>query len=69
MCHYTFAVTQMIEFARQYLEENIAGGKLTLSAEDVQAVRDVAARADAAQGERYPASMMAAMFADTPALP
>ncbi|KAJ7813692.1 NADP-dependent oxidoreductase domain-containing protein [Mycena olivaceomarginata] len=53
----------------KYLEENIAGGKLTLSAEDVQAVRDVAARADAAQGERYPASMMAAMFADTLALP
>ncbi|KAF7334644.1 Aldo-ket-red domain-containing protein [Mycena venus] len=52
----------------KYLEENIAAGKLTLSAEDVQAVRDVAAKADAAQGDRYPAAMLAQMFIDTPAL-
>ncbi|KAF7326695.1 Aldo-ket-red domain-containing protein [Mycena venus] len=52
----------------KYLEENIAASKLTLSAEDVQAVRDVAAKADAAQGDRYPAGMLAQMFIDTPAL-
>jgi hypothetical protein len=34
----------------------------------VQAVRDVAAKADAAQGERYPAAMVAQMFVETPAL-
>jgi hypothetical protein len=53
----------------QYLEENIAAGKLMLSGEDVQAVRDVAAPADRPQGERYPAAMMSTLFADTPALP
>ncbi|KAF8187597.1 NADP-dependent oxidoreductase domain-containing protein [Mycena galopus ATCC 62051] len=52
----------------KYLEENIAAEKLVLSAEDLQAVRDVAAQADAGQGERYPAAMMSLMFADTPAL-
>ncbi|KAJ7666382.1 Aldo/keto reductase [Mycena rosella] len=52
----------------KYLEENIAAGALKLSAEDVQAVRDVAAKADAAQGERYPPAMMAQMFVETPAL-
>ncbi|KAF8187577.1 NADP-dependent oxidoreductase domain-containing protein [Mycena galopus ATCC 62051] len=52
----------------KYLEENIAAGKLALSAEDLEAVRDVAAEADAGQGERYPAAMMSLMFADTPPL-
>ncbi|KAF8178870.1 NADP-dependent oxidoreductase domain-containing protein [Mycena galopus ATCC 62051] len=52
----------------KYLEENIAASKLMLSAEDLQAVRDVAAEADSGQGERYPAVMMSLMFADTPAL-
>ncbi|KAJ7271577.1 NADP-dependent oxidoreductase domain-containing protein [Mycena rebaudengoi] len=52
----------------KYLEENIRAGDLQLSAEDVQAVRDVAAKADAAQGERYPAAMVAQMFVETPAL-
>ncbi|KAJ7469736.1 NADP-dependent oxidoreductase domain-containing protein [Mycena latifolia] len=51
----------------KYLHENIAAGALTLSAEDVQAVRDVAAQADAAQGERYPPFMVAQMFVETPA--
>jgi hypothetical protein len=50
------------------LEENIRAGDLQLSTEDVQAVRDVAAKADAAQGERYPAAMVAQMFVETPAL-
>ncbi|KAJ7469720.1 NADP-dependent oxidoreductase domain-containing protein [Mycena latifolia] len=51
----------------KYLNENIAAGALTLSAEDVEAVRDVAAQADAAQGERYPPFMVAQMFVETPA--
>ncbi|KAF8177546.1 NADP-dependent oxidoreductase domain-containing protein [Mycena galopus ATCC 62051] len=52
----------------KYLEENIAAGKLSLSAEDLKAVRSIAAQADAGQGDRYPAMMMPLMFADTPAL-
>ncbi|KAF8151898.1 NADP-dependent oxidoreductase domain-containing protein [Mycena galopus ATCC 62051] len=52
----------------KYLAENIAASKLMLSAEDLRAVRDVAAQADAGQGERYPAAMMSLMFADTPPL-
>ncbi|KAJ7772167.1 NADP-dependent oxidoreductase domain-containing protein [Mycena metata] len=52
----------------KYLEENIAAGALTLSAEDVEAVRDVAAKADAAQGERYPPGMTEQLFVETPAL-
>ncbi|KAJ6532843.1 NADP-dependent oxidoreductase domain-containing protein [Mycena vulgaris] len=54
--------------SRYYLQENIAAGGVKLSAEDVQAVRDVATKADAAQGERYPPAMMAQMFVETPAL-
>ncbi|KAJ7300908.1 Aldo/keto reductase [Mycena albidolilacea] len=50
----------------KYLEENVAALKLKLSAEDVQAVREVASQADAAQGERYPPGMVEMMFADTP---
>ncbi|KAJ6589504.1 Aldo keto reductase [Mycena capillaripes] len=50
----------------KYLEENLGALKVSLSAEDVKAVREVAAAADAAKGERYPASMIALMFADTP---
>ncbi|KAJ6459849.1 NADP-dependent oxidoreductase domain-containing protein [Mycena sanguinolenta] len=52
----------------KYLEENIAAGKLKLSVQDVQAVRDVAAQANAAQGDRYPGGMMSSLFADTPPL-
>ncbi|KAJ7498256.1 NADP-dependent oxidoreductase domain-containing protein [Mycena galericulata] len=52
----------------KYLEENLAAGKLVLEAADVQAVRDVAAKADAVQGERYPAGMVELGFGDTPAL-
>ncbi|KAJ7863979.1 NADP-dependent oxidoreductase domain-containing protein [Mycena olivaceomarginata] len=53
----------------KYLEENIAAGKLKLSADDVQTVRDLTAQAGAGLGERYPAGMIALAFADTPALP
>ncbi|KAJ6484165.1 NADP-dependent oxidoreductase domain-containing protein [Mycena sanguinolenta] len=52
----------------KYLEENIAAGKLTLSVKDLQAVRDVAVQANAAQGDRYPGVMMSSLFADTPPL-
>ncbi|KAJ7659136.1 NADP-dependent oxidoreductase domain-containing protein [Mycena polygramma] len=52
----------------KYLEENIAAGKLTLSAADVQAVREVAAATDTLQGGRLPDAFMGSLFADTPAL-
>ncbi|KAJ7149629.1 NADP-dependent oxidoreductase domain-containing protein [Mycena filopes] len=52
----------------KYLNENIAAGAIQLSAADVQAVRDVATKADAAQGERYPAGLVEQMFVETPAL-
>jgi hypothetical protein len=50
----------------QNLKENIDAGKIELSPEDVQAVRDVADNANAAQGDRYPEAFMKALFADTP---
>jgi hypothetical protein len=50
----------------QNLKENIDAGKIKLSPEDVQAVRDVADKANAAQGDRYPEAFMKALFADTP---
>ncbi|KAJ7149625.1 NADP-dependent oxidoreductase domain-containing protein [Mycena filopes] len=52
----------------KYLNENIAAGAIQLRAEDVQAVRDVATKADLAQGERYPTAMMGQLFVETPAL-
>lgn len=41
-------------------------GKIRLSPEDVQAVREVADKANAAQGNRYPDAYMSSLFADTP---
>ena len=41
-------------------------GKVKLSPEDVQAVREVADRANAAHGDRYPEAYMKSLFADTP---
>ncbi|KAJ7123108.1 Aldo keto reductase [Mycena epipterygia] len=52
----------------KYLQENIAAGSLTLSADDVQAVRGVAEKADVAQGKRYPEWMAAQLFYETPTL-
>ncbi|KAJ7176220.1 NADP-dependent oxidoreductase domain-containing protein [Mycena crocata] len=52
----------------KYLNENVGAGKITLSVEDVKAVREVAAKADAAKGDRYPAAMLAQMFIETKAL-
>jgi hypothetical protein len=50
----------------QNLKENMDAGKIKLSPEDVQAVRDVADKADAAQGGRYPEAFLKTLFADTP---
>ena len=44
----------------------MGAGKIVLSPEDVQAVRDVADKANASQGDRYPAAYVNTLFADTP---
>jgi len=48
------------------LKENVDAGKIILSPEDIQAVRDVADKADASQGDRYPEALMKTLYADTP---
>lgn len=50
----------------QNLKENMAAGKIRLSPEDVLAVREVADKANAAQGDRYPEIYLNLLFADTP---
>ncbi|KAJ6598148.1 NADP-dependent oxidoreductase domain-containing protein [Mycena vulgaris] len=52
----------------KYLEDNLGAAALTLTAEDVAAIRKLALDADAAQGERYPPGLTAVMFVETPAL-
>ncbi|KAJ7191209.1 NADP-dependent oxidoreductase domain-containing protein [Mycena pura] len=52
----------------KYLAENIGAGSLALAPADVQVVRDVAATADAAHGDRYPAAFMGQLFCETPPL-
>ncbi|KAF7324587.1 Aldo/keto reductase [Mycena kentingensis (nom. inval.)] len=52
----------------KYLEENLGGGKLTLSAEDVAAIRALASGADAQKGLRYPPDLAKVLFVETPAL-
>ncbi len=42
--------------------------KVTLSPDDVAAIRKLAVDADAQQGERYPLDLVKVMFVDTPAL-
>ncbi|KAJ7149628.1 NADP-dependent oxidoreductase domain-containing protein [Mycena filopes] len=50
----------------KYLQENLGARALKLSAEDLQAVRDVAMKADAVQGDRYPPGMNAEqLFVET----
>ena len=51
----------------QRLEENLGAVKVPLSPEDLKEVRAEAERADAQQGDRYPAGMTEMLFADTPA--
>jgi len=41
-------------------------GKIKISPEDAQAVREVADAANAAQGDRYPEAYMRLVFTDTP---
>lgn len=50
----------------QNLKENIDAGKIRLSPEDAQAVREVADKANAAQGDRYPEAYMKSLYSDTP---
>jgi len=50
------------------LEENLGAVKVPLSPADLKEVRAEAERADAQQGDRYPAGMAEMLFADTPAL-
>lgn len=52
----------------QYLKENLDALRLHLTPAEVEEVRAVAARADAAQGSRYPPGLAGMLFADTPAL-
>ncbi len=54
--------------ALQYLEENVKAVNVKLTQEELQEVRDVAKKADATLGERYPVAAMALMFGDTPEL-
>ncbi|KAF9644449.1 Aldo/keto reductase [Thelephora ganbajun] len=48
------------------LKENIEAGKIRLSPEDVQAVREVVDKANATQGDRYPEDYLNSLFVDTP---
>ncbi|KAI0646601.1 Aldo/keto reductase [Trametes meyenii] len=50
------------------LEENLGAVNVKLTPEDIQEVRDIADKADAANGPRYPPQLMAVHFGDTPAL-
>ncbi|KAF8997500.1 NADP-dependent oxidoreductase domain-containing protein [Cyathus striatus] len=52
----------------KYLKENIAASKIKLSKEELDEVREIATKADAAQGDRYPPGMMDKLFVDTPRL-
>ncbi|KAJ7687733.1 Aldo/keto reductase [Mycena rosella] len=52
----------------KYLEENLGAAKVTLSPEDVTAIRKLAVDADAQNGERYPPGLSEVMFVETPAL-
>ncbi|KAJ7916868.1 NADP-dependent oxidoreductase domain-containing protein [Mycena leptocephala] len=52
----------------KYLSDNLASVKVTLSAEDVAAVRALAVEADAGHGDRYPPAFAKLLFVDTPEL-
>ncbi|KAI0050220.1 Aldo/keto reductase [Auriscalpium vulgare] len=53
----------------KYLEENLGAAKVTLSAAEVQAVRDLAESAQKTlTGKRYPDLLIPFAYADTPAL-
>ncbi|KZT18988.1 Aldo/keto reductase [Neolentinus lepideus HHB14362 ss-1] len=52
----------------KYLKENLGAASVKLSQDEVSEVCAIAEKADAAQGLRYPASLAAALFVDTPPL-
>ncbi|KAF7303895.1 Aldo/keto reductase [Mycena indigotica] len=52
----------------KYLEENYSAVKVALSVEDVAVIRKLAVEADASTGSRYPPSLAAELFTDTPVL-
>lgn len=51
----------------QYLEENLGALKLKLTPEELAEVREIAKKADATNGPRYPAGLAETLFAETPA--
>jgi hypothetical protein len=52
----------------QYLEENLGALQIKLSPEEIKEVRDIAAKADAANGPRYPPAYQDMVYGDTPEL-
>lgn len=53
----------------KYLDENIDAVKFQLSKEEEASIRQAIENAGGSKGERYPASMMARLFGDSPELP
>ncbi|KAJ3477976.1 hypothetical protein NLI96_g10084 [Meripilus lineatus] len=52
----------------KYLKENVGSLGIQLTQEELLEVREVASKADAAKGDRYPPSINGTLFADTPEL-
>ncbi|KIL64879.1 hypothetical protein M378DRAFT_162740 [Amanita muscaria Koide BX008] len=52
----------------KYLKENLAAAQIKLTTEEVEQVREVAAKADAANGPRYPPGFVETLYVDTPPL-
>jgi len=55
-------------FSLQYLKENLGALKIKLTPDEIAEVREIARKADAVHGDRYPAYAMENLFADTPPL-
>jgi len=53
----------------KYLKENLAAAKVKLSDKEVEEIREMAEKADATLGARYPPQYMEFSFIDTPPLP
>ncbi|KAF8605286.1 Aldo keto reductase [Ceratobasidium sp. AG-I] len=52
----------------KYVEENLGASKVTLSPEELKAIRQASAEAEIS-GDNYPAGYMEALYGDTPELP
>ncbi|KAJ3556882.1 hypothetical protein NM688_g1780 [Phlebia brevispora] len=52
----------------KYLDENLGALNIVLTPEELQEVREIAEKADAAQGDRQPPEFMRVQYGDTPAL-